>query len=312
MLFFRETSFKIKVGTLILLEVVFDNFAYVIFCIHSDIISKGSLKNQSAFYSDKLDKYLENEGKLIETSLELSTNASNSSVLCQLPSKNSSCIEKNQVLLHKTFSIPPPSSYTFKPFSMPSVFRKKKRKTKNRKTKRKRATSRGRAKSFNNLAVPSSILSKEKYAFPDDEIIKLQSELGGNVWERPRTEQQTQQTIHAPSLSKEKLMDLVLEYCMLRNRKLPTHVTDEHGKPSLATHFISQVICGNGYHLSTPLNSPTLLSCPEHFFVDSTGTHVFCPFNLWREKMKSCAQLYKSKIQKKSHSRKITRSQLFK
>ncbi|KAJ6667845.1 hypothetical protein lerEdw1_016166 [Lerista edwardsae] len=205
-----------------------------------DIISKGSLKNQSAFYSDKLDEYLENEGKLIETSLELPTSASDSSVVCQLPSKNTSCIETNQVLLHKTSSITPPSSYTFKPFSMPSVFRKMKRKTKNRKTKRKRATSRGRAKSFNKLAVPSSVLSKEKYAFPDDKISKLQSELGENVWERQRTEQQTQQSTHVRNLSKEKLMDLVLEYCMLRNRKQPTHVTEEHGKPSLATHFVSQ------------------------------------------------------------------------
>ncbi|XP_066473215.1 uncharacterized protein [Tiliqua scincoides] len=202
-----------------------------------EIISKGSLKNQSAFYSDKLDEYLENEGKLMETSLGFSTSASNSSVLCQPPSKNTSCIEKNQVLLPKNSSIAPPSSYTFKLFSLPSVFRKKRRKTKNRKiSKKKRATARGKAKFSKKFVVPPSFLSKKRYAFPEEQVggdVPLMPELGGNVQERQRIVQQTQQ------LPKEKLMDLVREYCVLKNWKLPTCVTEEQAKPQ-TTLFVSQ------------------------------------------------------------------------
>ncbi|KAM4663547.1 MAX gene-associated protein [Discoglossus pictus] len=82
--------------------------------------SESSLKNRSAFCSDKLDEYLENEAKLMENCKGLSQDESESSVVYQLPTKSTSYVRTLDSVLKKQVSQARLSSYTLKPLSLPT------------------------------------------------------------------------------------------------------------------------------------------------------------------------------------------------
>ncbi|XP_053139957.1 MAX gene-associated protein-like isoform X2 [Hemicordylus capensis] len=212
-------------------------------------ISDGSLKNRSAFCSDKLDEYLETEGKLMETSIKFCPSCP---VAYQLPSKTTSYVEALNSVPKNQSAFTAPNSCTFKPLSLSSVSRKRTQKTKN-----KQASSRGRVNSSSKFAVPSSGLSKQKYNLSvlqdkliksqpssqvdDEEHVLVMSELEETVQGKHTPVCQAQQNSHALSLSKTlgKLMDL--EYCALRKGKPSSYITEEHADLSLETLLISQV-----------------------------------------------------------------------
>ncbi|XP_053139959.1 MAX gene-associated protein-like isoform X4 [Hemicordylus capensis] len=213
-------------------------------------ISDGSLKNRSAFCSDKLDEYLETEGKLMETSIKFCPSCP---VAYQLPSKTTSYVEALNSVPKNQSAFTAPNSCTFKPLSLSSVSRKRTQKTKN-----KQASSRGRVNSSSKFAVPSSGLSKQKYNLSvlqdkliksqpssqvdDEEHVLVMSELEETVQGKHTPVCQAQQNSHALSLSKTlgKLMDL--EYCALRKGKPSSYITEEHADLSLETLLISQQV----------------------------------------------------------------------
>ncbi|MBN3298723.1 MGAP protein, partial [Amia calva] len=82
--------------------------------------SEGALKNRSAFCSDMLDEYLENEGKLIdERAASFSASAPLSPVVYQLPTKSTSYVRTLDSVLKKQAPPPPLNAFSFKPFSPP-------------------------------------------------------------------------------------------------------------------------------------------------------------------------------------------------
>nr|XP_015206324.1 PREDICTED: MAX gene-associated protein isoform X1 [Lepisosteus oculatus] len=84
--------------------------------------SEGALKNRSAFCSDMLDEYLENEGKLIdERAASFSQSTTLAPVAYQLPTKSTSYVRTlDSVLKKQAPALPPPSpSFPFKAFSTP-------------------------------------------------------------------------------------------------------------------------------------------------------------------------------------------------
>ncbi|XP_062973753.1 MAX gene-associated protein-like [Elgaria multicarinata webbii] len=183
---------------------------------HSASRQEDSLKNRSAFCSDKLDEYLESERKLMETNVGFSSNVFNSPVACELPSKSTNSAQALDSVLTKKSTISPPSAHTFKPLSLPSVFRKRKRKIKNKQA------ARGRVKSSKKFAVPLNVQSKQKHNFS---MSLLQQE----------------QTNHPLSLSNTQMKLVELEDCALRDGKPQTYITEDRASYSLDTLLIFQV-----------------------------------------------------------------------
>ncbi|XP_071600794.1 MAX gene-associated protein isoform X5 [Heliangelus exortis] len=214
--------------------------------------SEGSLKNRSAFCSDKLDEYLENEGKLMETSMEFSSSTPTSPVVYQLPTKSTSYVRTLDSVLKKQSTIIPSTSSMFKPVPLSSTSRKTR-------TPNKQTASNSRAKSSYKPILPSPIAAKQKHNFSasgekaaksasnsssahqadsfvvpalDESILPKQISL--------RQAPQQQQAARAPGLSKShvKLMDL--EDCALWDGKPRTYITEERADISLATLLTAQ------------------------------------------------------------------------
>ncbi|KAM9292062.1 MAX gene-associated protein isoform 6-T7 [Morus bassanus] len=219
--------------------------------------SEGSLKNRSAFCSDKLDEYLENEGKLMETSMGFSSSTPTSPVVYQLPTKSTSYVRTLDSVLKKQSTIIPSTSYTFKPVPMSSTSRKTK--TQNRQT-----STNSRVKSSYKPILPSPFSAKQKqnssasgekaaksvsnsslsnqadsFVVPalDESILPKQISL--------RQAPQQQQAARPPGLSKSQVKLMDLEDCALWDGKPRTYITEERADISLATLLTAQASLKN-------------------------------------------------------------------
>ncbi|KAM4829806.1 MAX gene-associated protein isoform 6-T8 [Thomomys bottae] len=219
--------------------------------------SEGSLKNRSAFCSDKLDEYLENEGKLMETSMGFSSNAPTSPVVYQMPTKSTSYVRTLDSVLKKQSTISPSTSFSLKPHSVPTAARKAK--SQNRQT----ALS-GRTKSTYKSILPYPVSPKQKHshATPGDKTTKNLSStivdnqannfvvpsLDENVFPRQislrqaqqQQQQQQQQGARPPGLSKSQVKLMDLEDCALWEGKPRTYITEERADVSLTTLLTAQ------------------------------------------------------------------------
>ncbi|XP_066486947.1 MAX gene-associated protein isoform X3 [Tiliqua scincoides] len=226
-------------------------------------ILEGSLKNRSAFCSDKLDEYLENEGKLMETSMEFSPSTSSCPVVYQLPTKSTSYVRTLDSVLKKQSAGPPSDSYIFKPLSVPSVSKKKRTNTKKIKTK-KQAAPRRKGKPPHKPAQPLPVVTKKKHHLPvlEEKVMKSQpsSQIANEVdasvvpgaeenvlgKQIPvRQAQQQQQSSRLPSLSKTQLKLMDLEDCALWDGKPRTYITEERADLSLTTLLTAQASLKN-------------------------------------------------------------------
>ncbi|XP_072193775.1 MAX gene-associated protein isoform X3 [Excalfactoria chinensis] len=219
--------------------------------------SEGSLKNRSAFCSDKLDEYLENEGKLMETSMGFSSSTSTSPVVYQLPTKSTSYVRTLDSVLKKQSTVIPSTSHTFKPASLSSTSRKTR--TQNRQT-----SSNSRGRSSYKPILPSPFPAKQKQNFSasvekaakslssssstnqadglpmpnlDESILPKQISL--------RHAPQQHQAARPPGLSKSQVKLMDLEDCALWDGKPRTYITEERADISLATLLTAQASLKN-------------------------------------------------------------------
>ncbi|XP_045395032.1 MAX gene-associated protein isoform X6 [Lemur catta] len=218
--------------------------------------SESSLKNRSAFCSDKLDEYLENEGKLMETSMGFSANAPTSPVVYQLPTKSTSYVRTLDSVLKKQSTISPSTSYSLKPHSVPAASRKAK-------SQNKPATFSGRTKSSYKSILPYSVSPKQKHSHMilGDKVTKNFSStisenqvnnfvvptLDENVFPKQislrqaqQQQQQQQQGTRPPGLSKSQVKLMDLEDCALWEGKPRTYITEERADVSLTTLLTAQ------------------------------------------------------------------------
>ncbi|XP_032712666.1 MAX gene-associated protein isoform X8 [Lontra canadensis] len=219
--------------------------------------SEGPLKNRSAFCSDKLDEYLENEGKLMETSMGFSSNAPTSPVVYQLPTKSTSYVRTLDSVLKKQSTISPSTSYSLKSHSVPPASRKAK-------SQNKQATFGGRTKSSYKSILPYPISPKQKHTqvIPGDKVAKNSSStisenqvnnfvvptLDENTFPKQislrqahqQQQQQQQQGTRPPGLSKSQVKLMDLEDCALWEGKPRTYITEERADVSLTTLLTAQ------------------------------------------------------------------------
>ncbi|XP_016007762.2 MAX gene-associated protein isoform X4 [Rousettus aegyptiacus] len=217
--------------------------------------SEGSLKNRSAFCSDKLDEYLENEGKLMETSMGFSSNAPTSPVVYQLPTKSTSYVRTLDSVLKKQSTISPSTSYSLKPHSVPPASRKGK-------AQNKQATFSGRTKSSYKSILPYPVSPKQKHTHVvlGDKVTKTSSStisenqvnnfvvptLDENTFPKQISlrqahhHQQQQQGTRPPGLSKSQVKLMDLEDCALWEGKPRTYITEERADVSLTTLLTAQ------------------------------------------------------------------------
>ncbi|XP_064426694.1 MAX gene-associated protein isoform X6 [Mirounga angustirostris] len=218
--------------------------------------SEGPLKNRSAFCSDKLDEYLENEGKLMETSMGFSSNAPTSPVVYQLPTKSTSYVRTLDSVLKKQSTVSPSTSYSLKPHSVPPASRKAK-------SQNKQATFGGRTKSSYKSILPYPVSPKQKHAhmIPGDKVAKNSSStilenqvnnfvvptLDENTFPKQislrqahQQQQQQQQGTRPPGLSKSQVKLMDLEDCALWEGKPRTYITEERADVSLTTLLTAQ------------------------------------------------------------------------
>ncbi|XP_042322595.1 MAX gene-associated protein isoform X2 [Sceloporus undulatus] len=216
------------------------------------IIIEGSLKNRSAFCSDKLDEYLETEGKLLETSMGLSPSTSSSPVVYQLPTKSTSYVRTLDSVLKKQSIITTSNSYNFKRLSVPSVSKRKRRKIKNRKQailKSKEKSVPVVRKQKRNLPVleekvTSSQPSKQG-ANEAEALLAIEESMQGKQITVRQPQQQPQQISRLPSLSKTQLRLMDLEDCALWDGKPRTYITEERADLSLTTLLTAQASLKN-------------------------------------------------------------------
>lgn len=218
--------------------------------------SEGSLKNRSAFCSDKLDEYLENEGKLMETSMGFSSSTPASPVVYQLPTKSTSYVRTLDSVLKKQSTTIPSTSYTFKPVPQSSTSRKTK--TQNRQT------STNRVKSSYKPILPSPFTAKQKQnisafgekASKSASNISVTNQAGGFMMSPVdenslpkqislRQAPQQQQAARPPGLSKSQVKLMDLEDCALWDGKPRTYITEERADISLATLLTAQASLKN-------------------------------------------------------------------
>ncbi|XP_055990450.1 MAX gene-associated protein isoform X5 [Sorex fumeus] len=218
--------------------------------------AEGSLKNRSAFCSDKLDEYLENEGKLMETSMGFSANAPTSPVVYQLPTKSTSYVRTLDSVLKKQSTVSPSTSYSLKPHSAPLASRKGK-------SQNKQPTLSNRTKSSYKSILPYPISPKQKHnqVTPGDKIIKnssssisendvnnfVASGIDENTFPKQislrqthNQQQQQQQGTRPVGLSKSQVKLMDLEDCALWEGKPRTYITEERADISLTTLLTAQ------------------------------------------------------------------------
>ncbi|XP_060031015.1 MAX gene-associated protein isoform X12 [Erinaceus europaeus] len=215
--------------------------------------SECSLKNRSAFCSDKLDEYLENEGKLMETSMGFSSNAPTSPVVYQLPTKSTSYVRTLDSVLKKQSIISPSTSHALKPHSVPMASRKGK-------SQNKQATCRTKSSYKSILPYPVSPKQKQPHASSGDKVTRnssttisesqvnnfIVSSLDENIFPKQislrqaQQQQQQQQGTRPPGLSKSQVKLMDLEDCALWEGKPRTYITEERADVSLTTLLTAQ------------------------------------------------------------------------
>ncbi|XP_032085167.1 MAX gene-associated protein isoform X2 [Thamnophis elegans] len=222
------------------------------------IILEGLLKNRSAFCSDKLDEYLENEGKLMETSIGFSPSTSSSPVVYQLPTKSTSYVRTLDSVLKKQSTASSLNSYTSKPLGLPSVSKKKKEKMKSKK----QAVSKGKEKSPPKGTIGFSVAKKDKHKLILEEKVSksraidqtitekdasMMSGTEGNLQSKQTTVRQVQQQqgSRLSTLSKTQLKLLDLEDCALWDGKPRTYITEERAELSLTILLTAQASLKN-------------------------------------------------------------------
>ncbi|XP_015486219.1 MAX gene-associated protein isoform X7 [Parus major] len=215
--------------------------------------SEGSLKNRSAFCSDKLDEYLENEGKLMETSMGFSSNTPASPVVYQLPTKSTSYVRTLDSVLKKQSTVIPSTSYTLKPVPPSSTSRKTKTQT--------RQTSANRVRSYKPI-LPSPFPAKQKQnsSVSGEKSSKSASSLSNQAdgFVLPTVDENTlpkqislrqapqhHQAPRPPGLSKSQVKLMDLEDCALWDGKPRTYITEERADISLATLLTAQASLKN-------------------------------------------------------------------
>lgn len=221
--------------------------------------AEASLKNRSAFCSDKLDEYLENEGKLMETSMGFSSNVPTSPVVYQLPTKSTSYVRTLDSVLKKQSTSSPSTSYSVKPHSVTTASRKTK-------SQSKQTALSGRTKSSYKSVLPYPVSPKQKnsHGIPGDKITKNslnttsdnqvtdfvvpavdESSFPKQISLRQAQQQQLQQQgTRPPGLSKSQVKLMDLEDCALWEGKPRTYITEERADVSLTTLLTAQVsIC---------------------------------------------------------------------
>ncbi|XP_023783944.1 MAX gene-associated protein isoform X3 [Cyanistes caeruleus] len=216
--------------------------------------SEGSLKNRSAFCSDKLDEYLENEGKLMETSMGFSSsNTPASPVVYQLPTKSTSYVRTLDSVLKKQSTVIPSTSYTLKPVPPSSTSRKTKTQT--------RQTSANRVRSYKPI-LPSPFPAKQKQnsAVSGEKSAKSANSLSNQAdgFVLPTVDENTlpkqislrqapqhHQAPRPPGLSKSQVKLMDLEDCALWDGKPRTYITEERADISLATLLTAQASLKN-------------------------------------------------------------------
>ncbi|XP_027605943.2 MAX gene-associated protein isoform X4 [Pipra filicauda] len=212
--------------------------------------SEGSLKNRSAFCSDKLDEYLENEGKLMETSMGFSSNTPTSPVVYQLPTKSTSYVRTLDSVLKKQSTVIPSTSFTFKPVPPSSTSRKTK-------TQTRQTPMNSRVKSSYKPILPSPFPAKQKQnsSVSGEKASKSASSLSnqGDGFVLPAVDENTfpkqislrqtpqhHQAARPPGLSKSQVKLMDLEDCALWDGKPRTYITEERADISLATLLTAQ------------------------------------------------------------------------
>ncbi|OPJ82959.1 MAX gene-associated protein isoform X4 [Patagioenas fasciata] len=213
--------------------------------------SEGSLKNRSAFCSDKLDEYLENEGKLMETSMGFSSSTPTSPVVYQLPTKSTSYVRTLDSVLKKQSTIIPSTSYTFKPVHQSSTSRRTK-------TQTRQTSANSRIKSSYKPILPSPFSGRQKQnSLSGEKAVKSVSNsslanqadsfmvpsLDENTLPKQislRQASQQQQAARPPGLSKSQVKLMDLEDCALWDGKPRTYITEERADISLATLLTAQ------------------------------------------------------------------------
>ncbi|XP_051476519.1 MAX gene-associated protein isoform X5 [Apus apus] len=219
--------------------------------------SEGSLKNRSAFCSDKLDEYLENEGKLMETSMGFSSSTPASPVVYQLPTKSTSYVRTLDSVLKKQSTIVPSTSYMFKPVPLSSTSRKTK-------TQNKQTSTNSRVKSSYKPILPSPFSAKQRQnsSTSGEKAAKSVSNssltnqadsfvtpaLDQNVLPKQISLHQAppqQQAARPPGLSKSQVKLMDLEDCALWDGKPRTYITEERADISLATLLTAQASLKN-------------------------------------------------------------------
>lgn len=194
----------------------------------------------------------------METSMEFSPSTSSCPVVYQLPTKSTSYVRTLDSVLKKQSTGPPPDSYVFKPLSVPSVSKKKRKNIKKIKNK-KQATPRGKGKLPYKPALPLPAVTKKKHHLPvlEEKVTKSQpnsqiaNELDApmlpdaeeNVLGKQITlrQAQQQQSSRLPSLSKTQLKLMDLEDCALWDGKPRTYITEERADLCLTTLLTAQV-----------------------------------------------------------------------
>ncbi|XP_029454521.1 MAX gene-associated protein isoform X2 [Rhinatrema bivittatum] len=215
---------------------------------------EASLKNRSAFCSDKLDEYLENEGKLMEACMGISPSSSVSPVTYQLPTKSTSYVRTLDSVLKKQST--PAQSSTLKPLSMPSAQKKGK-------ASGKASTPHTKAKPSYKPILPSPITVKQKpIQLPTvEKTTKTQSTTQSSLLDKfivpaldenmlpkqisLRQAQQYPQPGRPPGLSKSQLKLMDLEDCAVWDGKTRTYITEERADISLATLLTAQASLKN-------------------------------------------------------------------
>lgn len=207
------------------------------------------MKNRSAFCNDKLDEYLENEEKLMETSMGFSSNTPTSPVVYQLPTKSTSYVRTLDSVLKKQSTVIPSTSYAFKPVPRSSTSRKAK-------TQTRQSSTNSRVKSSYKPILPSPFPAKQKQNSSGEKAAKSAGSSSNQAdgFVLPTVDENTfpkqislrqapqhHQAPRPPGLSKSQVKLMDLEDCALWDGKPRTYITEERADISLATLLTAQV-----------------------------------------------------------------------
>ncbi|XP_053553797.1 MAX gene-associated protein [Bombina bombina] len=220
--------------------------------------SETSLKNRSAFCSDKLDEYLENEAKLMQNCEGISQNENDSSVVYQLPTKSTSYVKTLDSVLKKQVSLPQSSkseNLTSKPLSASST-----KKQLNPVGKAK--TQKAKSKLKSTLPSPVTVKEKSLACGTPEKSVKTMSEanhiegvvansitsqdesFSQNTYQAQLQSSQPSSPRHS-GFSKAFLKLLDMENCIVWDGKPRTYITEERADIALATILTAQASLKN-------------------------------------------------------------------